>query len=765
MSPAISPVLVYSLWANALVALAMGAALLWVWQRHQAQLLIRDLGASQLLHALVPVGYLIGYGADAQGGRAGMCMAVLGQFGSAALILLGSSRLAGPKLVRLQSALLLGLLGLAGLWVVVFRDPAIALWTCAFLTVVAGVMVARGLRRSVAADRLVGPLLVLLGTSQLAVAMWGDAALVLQTHAGALLRLALGLTLVHATLDRAMSEAGHLRERFEQLVERSHQGILVLVEQRVRYANPALLRLYGFDHLGELNVAGLLQGLRREEIEQVQARYLQIERGHADDVRWEGRRHRKDGSSLWLQFSGSRTMWDDAQAIQILVTDQTNRRDATQALLQQATRDELTGLPNRSALLQRLRQRCMALPERPEFGLVLLGVDRFKLFNEAHGHSLGDEVLKALAAALVRELGEGCELMRLGADEFALLAQPYLEGDTATSVARRVQQMLLRPLELPEHNFFIDVSMGIAFYPQDAQDAEALLRAANAAMHAAKRTPGTSLKLAEARFERGSSELLEQEQALRVGIEQREFCLYYQPKVDAHTGQLTSFEALARWHRPGVGWVSPVEFIAVAERTGLIAELGLMLLTMACEQVALWRQQLHAVVPVAVNVSPLQMLDGGFPALVAHLLRQHGLPARSITLEITESAAVADMEQAQVQMQQLRTMGVVVALDDFGTGFSSLHMLRNLPLQSVKIDRGLIEPLPAPDAAAVVRAICQLALALRLEVVAEGIETPVQAEIARVSGCHELQGNLFAKPLTPEEAVSWMEGASMAVWA
>jgi diguanylate cyclase (GGDEF)-like protein len=539
---------------------------------------------------------------------------------------------------------------------------------------------------------------------------------------------------------------------------------LVLVGNSVRYANPALLATYRCGHLSELSFAGLLRGVRREEIDEVQARYQQIENGSVDAAHWEGLRHLRDGTSVWLRFSGWRTLWDDTPAIQILVTDQTDRHDATQALFYQATHDELTGLPNRSALLQRLRQCCVALPGQPGFGLVLLGVDRFKLFNEAHGHSLGDEVLKALAAALERELGGACELMRLGADEFALLAQPHQEGDAAVSMARRVQQMLLRPLELPQRNFFIDVSMGIALYPQHAQDAEALLRAANAAMHAAKRTPGTSVALAEARFERGSSDVLEQEQALRAGIEQREFSLHYQPKVDAHTGHLTSFEALARWHRPGVGWVSPVEFIAVAERTGLIAELGLLLLTMACEQVALWRQQLHSVVPVAVNVSPLQMLDGGFPVLVAQLLRQYALPARSITLEITESAAVADMDQARVQMQQLRAMGIVVALDDFGTGFSSLHTLRSLPLQSVKIDRGLIEPLPAPDAAAVVRAICQLALALRLDVVAEGIETPVQAEIARMSGCHELQGNLFAKPLNPAEAARWMDETPMAVW-
>lgn len=741
----------------------MGAALLWVGRIHRAQLFTRDLGASQLVQALVPMGYMLGLESVSHGTLPGLSLAVLGQIGSIALMLRGCSRFSGRVVTRVQWALLLGLLVLTGLWVLAVRDLSIAVWASPLLTTLAGVVVARGLRRSVAADRLVGPLLVLLGINQMGFALWGEAALVFQANAGAVLRLALGLTLVYAALDRVRTESGRLREGFGQLAKRSHQGILVLVEQRVRYANPALLRLYGFEHLGELSVAGLLQGVQREEIDQIHSRLRQIESGSADDVNWEGLCRRKDGSSVWLRFSGWRTVWDDAQAILILVTDQTGRRNTTQALLYQATHDELTGLPNRNALLQRLRQRCMALPERPEFGLVLLGVDRFKLFNEAHGHSLGDEVLKALAAALVRELGEGCELMRLGADEFALLAQPYQEGDTAASVARKVQHLLLRPLVLPERNFFINVSMGIALYPQDAQDAEALLRAANAAMHAAKRTPGTSVALAEARFERGSSDLLEQEQALRMGIEQGEFSLHYQPKVDAHTGHLTSFEALARWHRPGVGWVSPVEFIAVAERTGLITELGLLLLTLACEQVAVWHQQLRSVVPVAVNVSPLQMLDGGFPAQVAQLLRQYGLPARSITLEITESAAVADMEQARVQMQQLREMGIVVALDDFGTGFSSLYTLRSLPLQSVKIDRGLIEPLPAPDAAAVVRAICQLAMALRLDVVAEGIETHVQADIARMSGCHELQGNLFAKPLSPAEAERWMDEAPMAV--
>ena len=577
MDSAFSSALFYSLWANAVVGLTMGGALLLVWHQHRGQLFTRDLGAAQLVQAMVPLGYLLNQAPGSRWVVPGMALAIASQIGSTALMLRGSSRFSGRVVSRLEWGVLWGFLLLAGLWGVVFSDPLIAVWVAPILMTLAGVAVTRGLRRSVAADRFAGPLLVLLGCNQLGFALWGRAALVFQANAGAVLCLALGLALVYAAMERVMAESRSLRERFQQLVERSHQGILVLVEQRVRYANPALLSMYGFAHFAELSEVGLQQ----EEIDHLQVRCRQIESGEVDDLHWEGLRQRQDGSSVWLRFSAWRTLWGDTQGIQILVTDQTDRRDATQALLYQATHDELTGLPNRSALLQSLRQRCMSFPELPGFGLVLLGVDRFKLFNEAHGHSLGDDVLKALALAVQHAVGEGCQLMRLGADEFAFLVQPCLDSESAALVAHRVQQLLLRPLALPQRNFFIDVSMGIALYPQHAQDAEALLRAANAAMHASKRTPGTSVALAEARFARGSSDVLEQEQALRIGIEQREFSLHYQPKVDAHTGHLTSFEALARWHRPGVGWVSPVEFIAVAERTGLIAELGLLLLTLA----------------------------------------------------------------------------------------------------------------------------------------------------------------------------------------
>ncbi len=202
--------------------------------------------------------------------------------------------------------------------------------------------------------------------------------------------------------------------------------------------------------------------------------------------------------------------------------------------------------------------------------------------------------------------------------------------------------------------------------------------------------------------------------------------------------------------------VSPVQFIAAAERTGLIGSLGMLLLSQACEQLLKWHEESVNLVPVAVNVSPLQLLDPGFPQLVGNTLKRYGVAPEWISLEVTESAAIGNMEQALAQLIQLRDLGLKVALDDFGTGFSSLAMLRTLPLSVVKIDRSLIDPMPAPDAIAVVQAICQLAATLKLRVVAEGVETEAQADAAQRAGCHEIQGYFYARPLSPEQALKWL---------
>jgi diguanylate cyclase (GGDEF)-like protein len=520
------------------------------------------------------------------------------------------------------------------------------------------------------------------------------------------------------------------------------------------------MRIYGVDETEKMNAAVIARSISKAEREAVRKLLDRIERGLQDDVSYDAQRQKQDGTPMWLHFRCFRTEWDGAPAVQVLISDETERHAANEALLYQALHDELTGLPNRTAMIESLRKRCEARDKPESFVLILMDIDRFKLFNEAHGHSMGDEVLKSFATSVRMVVDNSHEVYRLSEDEFAIVSAPNSKGDTAVALASAVRNMLARPIPVGGGEYFLDASLGIALYPNSAQDAESLLRAANSAMHVAKDTPGTSFKLAEKKFERGASNALEQEQALRAGIEQAEFHLVYQPKVDAQSGQLTSFEALARWNRPSVGNISPVEFIAAAERTGLIGALGTALLKQACEQIALWQTQFGSCVPVAVNVSPLQLLDARFPQLVAHLMEQHGVNPQSLTLEITESSAVQNMDQTVEQVAQLRALGVHVAMDDFGTGYSSLNMLRTLRLHTIKIDRGLIDPLPHADSIAVVRAICQLAEALHLHVVAEGVETVEQASAARDAGCGELQGYLYSRPLSATDAGNWLEEAA-----
>lgn len=748
--------MIYLFVFSSLSTLIIGCALLLHWHKYADATFTRDMGVVYVIQAAVPV-LFFGY---TQAGNTGRILALAATFvcGVAYLTFLigGIARLAGRRFSTSTVALLVPLLSLTVGYPLFQHDWPLASFVSGIITVGVGVIAWQWLRQSPRSERWVGPLLCAVGVVQFSFAIFQADVIAAQVGINAMLRLVLGLVLLHTALQRAIAEANHLREQHERLTQNSHQGVAIAYAEQIVYCNPAFLQIYGLAHLQEASPEWINACIAPEERAALMKIRHQVLDGTLADARWEGMRQRKDGTPLRLRFAIWRTEWNGQPALQTVITDDTEHYDAMAALLYQATHDELTGLPNRAALLQRLRERCHDAAPGDSFGLVLLDIDRFKLFNDAHGHALGDQVLKAMSGMLQRGLAGVTEVLRLGADGFALLTMAGVEPSETHGLAQRVRQMLAWPLVLPAQEFFVDVSMGIALFPQSGTDADSLLRAANAAMHEAKNIPGTSMVVADQRFERGSGEVLEQEQALRAGIIQREFSLAYQPKVDAVSGALVGFEALARWQRADVGHVSPIQFIAAAERTGLIGSLGMLLLSQACEQVARWREQTAVVVPVAVNVSPLQLLDPGFPQLVDSTLKRYGIPPELITLEITESAAMDNMAQTRTQLTQFREMGLKVAMDDFGTGYSSLDMLRSLPLHAVKIDRSLIDPMPAPDAIAVVQAICQLAAALRLRVVAEGVETEVQAYSAQQAGCHEIQGYFFAKPLSPEVALQWL---------
>lgn len=739
---------------NAGVLAIVGAALLLVWRRHRSQTFARDMGVATAGAAMLPFGYLLHQLLAPRWLPLSTLLALLGAIPSLLFMSSGVLRLAGRRLPR-SAAIALAVCATLALALPAAGNK-LFYWPLLYLSVLCGMgaLALRWLWPKGGPERWVGPLLIILGLNQLFLIVYGEQGLAANILWATLTRSAIGAVFALAALEGAMRESARLAVRYQQMTEHTVQGVVVTDGARILYANPAVRNLYGVP-LGQGAYAAfgdMPEGSFCDTTMQRQHQLLQT--GAVSIANWENRCEMAGGRVLELRFEAWRVEWDGQPATQILITDDTERNASARALLFQASHDELTGLPNRSVLMRHLRQYCYLADGSMRCTLVVLNIDRFKLFNQSQGELAGDQVLKAFVQALQQALGQRGELMRLGGDEFAIVDPG---SGAVRDIAERLRNVGALSLKVPEGEYFIDASMGMAVFPDHADSADALLRAANAAMYQAKRTPGTSLVIAEQRFVQMSRDALATEQALRKGIRNHEIYLDYQPKVDAATGKLRGFEALARWQRPEVGPVSPMEFIAIAERTGLIAELGAALLEQACRQIAHWRSTLGDCVPVAVNVSPVQLLNPAFPQLVQQVLASTGIPAECLTLEITESAAVDNLEDTTRQLAMLEELGIKVAMDDFGTGFSSLSMLRQLPLSTVKIDRGLIEPLPAPDAVAVVRAICQLAAALDLEVVAEGIETLEQAITARDAGCHVFQGYFYAKPLGVADAGAWLQ--------
>jgi PAS domain S-box-containing protein len=777
----------HALLLSAATSLLVAVALLLAWQRDRSLAFARDIGVAFGLQALSPLGFLAWSAGGGPGPLRllGLVTMITAATGYLSMLLLGCARLAGRQATGRQAALLFTAVTLMlwGLVAVDVRWPPLA---SALVHLGAGVVATAWLWPRGSAERAAGVLLVLVGLGQGITVVGGLDWAATQAVLVSGLRLALGLCLLFAALNLSADRARRAQERFVSLTERSHQGVGIQRGEQVLYMNPAARRIYGVDG-GDAAaaVAARWRDATIPESERAQARerHRAIISGELPHAEWEADRQRVDGVPLRLRFSAWRVDWDGQPAEQIVVSDITAEHNALQQRLHQATHDELTGAPNRSALLQQLHR---LTPAGVPFALLLLDIDRFALINDAHGPSVGDEVLRELARRLTRHFAGQAEVMRLGEDEFALLgrAGPGPDGDVdafgrspavavgastadprhdpapdpravAESLTLGVRQMLAQPLPAAGHAFYLDVSIGIALFPDTAGDPERLLRAANAAMHQAKRVPGTSEQLAEDRFERGSGASLAAEQALRAGIERREFFLVYQPQLRTSDRRLVGFEALLRWQR-GPNLVSPTEFIPAAERTGLILPLGRQVLDDACRQIAAWRAAGLPLVPVAVNVSRWQLLDPGFPGLVLGTMAAYDVQPQHLCFEVTETAAVQDLELVRQRTEALRAAGLVVSLDDFGSGLSSLTTLRTLPLHEVKIDRGLIAPLPAPDAAAIVEAVCTLAGALNLRVVAEGVETELQATALARAGCDVLQGYLFARPLEAAAATQWL---------
>ncbi len=420
--------------------------------------------------------------------------------------------------------------------------------------------------------------------------------------------------------------------------------------------------------------------------------------------------------------------------------------ERTQQLQRLALYDALTGLPNRVLFADRLHQAVnVARSRRRVFAVGLLDLDRFKQVNDTLGHAVGDELLKQVAGRLQRCMRADDTLARMGGDEFLLILQDA-DSARALSFARRLLEAFKTPFQTAGHELFVTPSLGIASYPEHTTDPDALLGLADRAMYRAKRD-GAGCSVFEA--SQGEGDVLSVESALNRALERDELLLHYQPQVDVRTGQVVGVEALLRWQRPGVGLVPPMQFIPLAEETGLIVPIGAWVLERACLQAQAWPD-----IRVAVNLSARQFAQADLVQTVQHALQISNLDPQRLELELTESMLMQSPERSIQTIEALKVLGVRVLIDDFGTGYSSLAYLTRFPLDGLKIDRSFLaslEPGEVGQHATILNAIIQLAHHLGYEVVAEGVETQQQATFLSRHGCETAQGYFFGRPVPAEQ--------------
>ena len=422
------------------------------------------------------------------------------------------------------------------------------------------------------------------------------------------------------------------------------------------------------------------------------------------------------------------------------------------SLLKQAYYDDLTGLPNRQLFKDRLeRELAHAKRTQSQVALLYIDLDRFKNVNDSMGHSAGDALLLAVSKRLGTHVRESDTLARLGGDEFVLLAPGPAEAP-AHVLAERLQAALREPIVVQDATCFVQASIGLAIYPQDGTDAEGLLRSADIAMYRSKQSGRGGITYYEETMNRDAQRRLLIEQRLRVALRSGGLSLAYQAQVDLNDGSLAGVEALARWKDAQLGFVSPAEFIAVAEECGLIDELGTWVLHEACATYQKLREQGIDLGHMSVNVSMRQLRDDRFVAEVRAALIRYAMSAESLEIEVTESTLAGNQKEVNARLETLRRMGVRIAIDDFGTGYSSMSVLGELPTDALKVDRSfVIESASQRTSRSVVEAIISIAHVLGKVTIAEGVETTGQVRTLRQLGCDFAQGYLFAKPVPAEE--------------
>jgi diguanylate cyclase (GGDEF)-like protein/PAS domain S-box-containing protein len=464
-----------------------------------------------------------------------------------------------------------------------------------------------------------------------------------------------------------------------------------------------------------------------------------------------------DGSIRHVDAIISNLTTDPAVAGLVFNTrDVTDRYRLEKELEQRAFYDSLTGMPNRAVFRDRLEHAlARAGRDRSQIAVLLLDLDGFKVVNDSMGHDAGDELLVAVGRRISASCRVSDTVSRLGGDEFAVLLEDAVSEVSAVQLAGRLQERLAAAFEIRGREVFVGASIGVALVDDASVGPEDLVRNADTAMYAAKTAGKGRYAVFQPEMHEQTVEFFEIQADLKRAIDRREFALHYQPIVDLETQQICGVEALVRWEHPKRGLVMPGTFISVAEETGMIGQVGVWVLGEACRQAAAWRESVPGAsgLTLNVNLSTRQLLEPDLVVRVAEVLRESGLDTAALTLEMTEGALMQDPGSTAEKLRALKQLGIELALDDFGTGSSSLAHLRQFPIDVLKIDKSFVDGVATEgsDAAALVRAIVELARTLRLGTVAEGVESPEQVTALRRANCGRAQGYLFGRPVPAAE--------------
>jgi diguanylate cyclase (GGDEF)-like protein/PAS domain S-box-containing protein len=548
-------------------------------------------------------------------------------------------------------------------------------------------------------------------------------------------------------------------ERYRAVVRQISEGIILIDPhtKKVLEANAAYCNLLGYTCEEILNLK--IYDLIAADQEITDSIIHRIIKNRLDLIQ-ESIHRCKDGTLVNVEVSISIICYSAKEVICYAVRDITERKLAEEKLRYQACHDLLTDLGNRSLFNEQLHQ-AIANSQRynHQFAILFLDLDRFKNINDTLGHNIGDKLLQSLGNRLKSCIRSGDILARWGGDEFTLLLSEIKQGEDAAKVARRILNLAKQPFQILEHQLYVNLSIGITVYPQDGDDPETLLKNADIALYRVKDQGGNNYEYYNSEMTYKKEELLRIETHLYNALEKQEFLLYYQPQINIKTKEITGMEALIRWEHSELGRISPVDFIPLAEETGLIIPIGEWVLHEACRQNKEWQELGLKPIKIAVNLSARQFQQNNLPILVSKVLRETGLNPKYLELEITETSLIQNSEIARKILDDLHSLEVSISLDDFGTGYSSLGYLKKYPFHKIKIDQYFVRGLKnVPQDIAIISAVIILGNGFNLRVVAEGVETKEQLDLLTSLNCEEMQGYFFSKPLPVGEATQFLRG-------